>query len=224
MCNVFLFRTYSESKEYIIYCVLKYQIGSYVNKKFIHPTSIVEKTAIIGKGTLIWHFVHVRENARIGKNCVLGDYVYVGKGVIIGDMVKLENRATLFEGVEIEDKVFVGPDVTFTNDLFPRSQNTEWKILPTLVKKGSSIGAGSIILCGITIGNHSLIGAGSVVTENIPSHALVYGNPGRIRGFICRCTNKLIIKNVEKSWLLMKCQACKEEYKIPKEDYNKIEK
>ena len=147
---------------------------------YVHPTSIIDKTVKIGKDTKIWHFVHVREGAVIGKNCVLGHSVYVGKNVKIGNNVKLENRATIYQGVELEDDVFIGPHVTFTNDLYPRSSNHDWQIMKTLVKKGASIGAGTIVLCGIVIGEHAMIGAGSLVTMDIPSHTLAYGNPAKI--------------------------------------------
>jgi len=199
-------------------------MGSFVSKVTIPHTSVVAKTAIIGEGTRVWNFVHVRENAEIGKECVLADYVYVGRGVKIGNNVKLENRATVYEGVKIEDKVFVGPHVTFTNDLIPRSFNTDWKILPTLVKEGSSIGAGTVIVCGVTIGEYALIGAGSVVTEDMPPHALAYGNPARIRGFVCRCGRKLETTEKKKNYVLMKCSFCREEYKIPMEDYARTQK
>jgi len=195
-----------------------------VSKITIQPTSVVDKTAIIGKGTRVWNFVHVRENAEIGKECVLADYVYVGRGVKIGNNVKLENRATIYEGVTIEDKVFVGPHVSFTNDLIPRSFNTDWKILLTLVKEGSSIGAGTVIVCGVTIGEYVLIGAGSVVTENMPPHALAYGNPARIRGFVCRCGRKLETEEEKKNHVSMECPVCNEKYKIATEDYARIEK
>jgi acetyltransferase-like isoleucine patch superfamily enzyme len=164
------------------------------------------------------------KDAKIGKECVLADYVYVGRGVTIGNMVKLENRATVYEGVTIEDKVFVGPHVTFTNDPYPRGCNADWKILQTLVKEGSSIGAGAVVVCGITIGEYSLVGAGSVVTENIPPHALAYGNPARIRGFVCRCARKLETEEKKKEHVLMMCPVCNEKYEISAEDYTRIEK
>jgi UDP-2-acetamido-3-amino-2,3-dideoxy-glucuronate N-acetyltransferase len=195
-----------------------------VSKVTVPSTSVVDKSAIIGEGTRVWNFVHVRENAEIGKECVLADYVYVDRGVKVGNGVKLENRATLYEGVTIEDKVFVGPHVTFTNDFIPRSFSTDWKILPTHVKEGASIGAGTVIVCGIAIGEYALIGAGSVVTENIPSHALAYGNPARIRGFVCRCGRKLETEEKKKDYVLMKCQLCREHYKIAVEDYKRIRK
>jgi UDP-2-acetamido-3-amino-2,3-dideoxy-glucuronate N-acetyltransferase len=195
-----------------------------VNKVTVPVKSIVDKSALIGEGTRVWNYVHVRENAEIGKECVLADYVYVGRGVKVGNRVKLENRATVYQGVTIEDQVFIGPHVTFTNDFIPRSFNTEWKILSTHVKKGASIGAGTAIVCGTTIGEYALIGAGSVVTENIPSYALAYGNPARIRGFVCRCGRKLETEEKEKDCMLMKCRFCREHFKIPVEDYKRIRK
>ena len=194
-----------------------------MNEPYIHPTAIVGKTAKIGKGTKIWHFVHIREDAEIGEECVLGHSVYVGKGVKIGNRVKLENRATIYQGIRIEDNVFVGPHVTFTNDPYPRSYSTEWKMVPTLVEKGASIGAGAVIICGITIGEHAMIGAGSIVTKDIPPHALTYGNPAKIRGFVCRCGTALIKGEERQKHILMRCPSCNEKYEIPREDYVKME-
>jgi UDP-2-acetamido-3-amino-2,3-dideoxy-glucuronate N-acetyltransferase len=195
-----------------------------VSKVTVPPTSVVDKTAVIGEGTRVWNFVHVRENAEIGKQCVLADYVYVGRGVKIGNNVKLENRATVYEGVTIQDKVFVGPHVTFTNDPYPRSFSTDWKILQTLVKEGASIGAGTVIRCGVTIGEYALIGTGSVVTEDVPPHALAYGNPARIRGFVCRCSRKLETEEKKKTYVLMKCPFCRKKYKIAVEDHARLKK
>jgi len=195
-----------------------------VSRVTFPPTSVVDETATIGEGTSIWNFVHVRENAEIGKNCVLADYVYVGRGAKIGNNVKLENRATVYEGVTIQDKVFVGSHVTFTNDPYPRSFSTDWKILQILVKEGASIGAGAVIRCGVTIGEYALIGAGSVVTEDVPPHALAYGNPARIRGFVCRCGRKLEIEEKHETYVLMKCQFCNKKYKIAVEDYARLKK
>jgi UDP-2-acetamido-3-amino-2,3-dideoxy-glucuronate N-acetyltransferase len=195
-----------------------------MSKAKVEPTSIVDENALVGDGTRVWNFVHVREKAVIGKNCVLGDYVYVGRGVKLGDGVKLENRATVYEGVTIEDKVFVGPNATFTNDLIPRSFSTDWKILPTLVKKGASIGARTVIVCGVTVGEYALIGAGSVVTKDVPPHALAYGNPAKIRGFVCRKGIKLETEETKKEYVLMKCPVCKETYNVPAEEYEQIRK
>ena len=181
---------------------------------FIHPTATVEKTAKIGSGTRVWHYAHVREGAVIGKNCILGHCAYVDKNVRIGDNVKVENKASLFQGVTIGDDVFIGPHVVFTNDARPRSLG-EWKIVKTLVKKGASIGANSTILCGIVIGAHSMIGAGSVVTEDVPDHCLVYGNPARIRGFVCQCGDDLEESGKDKGFFILKCRKCKKNVKMP---------
>lgn len=191
---------------------------------YVDASAIVDNGVSLGKGTKVWHFVHIMENAQIGKECVIADYVYVGKGVKIGNTVKLENRTTVYEGVTIEDNVFVGPHVTFTNDPYPRSFNKNWKIRSTHVKEGSSIGAGTVIVCGVTIGKNAMVGAGSVVTENIPDHALVYGNPARIKRFVCRCGRKLETKERKENYVLMTCSVCKEKHEIATEDYAKIEK
>jgi acetyltransferase-like isoleucine patch superfamily enzyme len=191
---------------------------------YVDSTAIVEKGVNLGKGSQIWHFVHLMENAKIGKNCVIADYVYIGRNVVVGDNVKIENRVSIYNGVKIEDDVFIGPHVTFTNDLFPRSFRNDWEILPTVVKKGCSIGAGAVVVCGCTIGEYVLIGAGSVVTKKIPAHSLVYGNPARIRGFVCRCGRKLdLIKKGEKD-VTMKCNFCKEKYNILKQNYFELQK
>jgi len=195
-----------------------------MNKVYVHPTAVVDKTAVIGDGTKVWHFVHVRENAEIGRNCVLGHSVYVDKEVKIGNGVKLENRANVYCGVKIEDKVFVGPHVTFTNDPYPRSFSTDWRIVPTLVREGASIGAGTVVMCGVTIGEYAMIGAGSVVTKDIPPHALAFGNPAEVRGFACKCGRKLKEEEKKQKFVLMKCPFCGEKYKIPAENYAKIRK
>lgn len=191
---------------------------------YVDPTAIIGTNVKLGSGTKIWHFVHIMNDAKIGNDCILADYVYVGKGVKIGDQVKLENRATVYEGVTIEDNVFVGPHVTFTNDLYPRSLNPNWKILPTFVKEGSSIGAGAVIVCGVTIGKYTLIGAGSVVTEDTPSHALAFGNPARVRGFVCRCGRKLETGVKAEKHVSMRCSVCNLKIVIPIEDYTRIVK
>jgi len=147
---------------------------------FKHKSSIVE-TDQIGENTKIWAFSHVCENVKIGKNCVIGESVYIGPNVFIGDNVKIQNNSLIYEGVTIEDGVFIGPNVVTTNDIFPRSQG-EWthRFRKTLFKKNCSIGANSTIICGNQIGENSMIGAGSVVTKNIPDNYLAYGNPCKI--------------------------------------------
>ena len=160
-------------------------------KYYAHPTAIVESDSI-GEGTKIWHFVHIREGAKIGKNCNIGKGVYIDRDVEIGNNVKIQNFVSIYKGVKIEDDVFIGPSATFTNDLYPRAFS--WyddKIVPTLVKRGASIGANSTILCGVTIGEYAMVGAGSVVTKDVPPFALVYGNPAVLKGFVCYCGMKL---------------------------------
>lgn len=197
---------------------------NFVTDVYVDATAIVDRGVSLGKGTKVWHFVHLMEDVQIGEECVIADYVYVGKGVKIGNNVKLENRVTVYEGVTIEDNVFVGPHVTFTNDFYPRSFNKDWKICSTQVKEGSSIGARAVIVCGVTIGEYALVGAGSVVTKNIPAHALVYGNPARIKGFVCKKGKKLEVIKKDKNNVFMVCPVCKEEYKISLENYRKVEK
>ena len=159
-----------------------------LNKKhyYSHSTSIIEKSSIIGNGTKIWHFSHIMSNAIIGKNCTIGQNVFIGEGVTIGNNVKIQNNVSVFDGVTLEDDVFCGPSCVFTNDKNPRSVITIERnnYLPTLVKKGATIGANATIICGNTIGEYALIGAGSVITKNIPSYALAYGNPAHIKGLV----------------------------------------
>ena len=193
-----------------------------MSRTYIHPTAIVDKTAKIGEGTKIWHFVHVRENAEIGKNCVLGHAVYVDRNVKIGNCVKLENRANLYDGVTIEDDVFIGPHVTFTNDLHPRSFSADWKIVPTLVKKGASVGAGSVVVCGVTVGEYAMVGAGSVVTNDVPPHGLAFGNPARLRGVVCVCGRNLVEEKRQAKLVFMTCMSCGRKFKIPRGDFEKI--
>jgi acetyltransferase-like isoleucine patch superfamily enzyme len=147
----------------------------------IHPSAIVEPGAVIGVDTKIWHFAHVRAGAVIGKYCVIGKDCYIDAGVVIGDGVKIQNGVSVYRGVRLEDGVFVGPHAVFTNDLTPRSRG-EWFCTPTLVQRGASIGANATVLCGVTIGEWAMVGAGAVVTHNVPSAALVCGNPARVVG------------------------------------------
>lgn len=156
----------------------------------IHPTADVSPEAFIGEGTKIWNWVQVREGAHIGRLCVLSKGVYIDKDVMIGDMVKIQNNVSVFHGVTIEDGVFIGPHVCFTNDLRPRAITAEfelateedWVLAETMVERGASIGANSTIIAGHKIGEFALIGAGSVVTKDIPPYTLAHGNPARVVG------------------------------------------
>jgi UDP-2-acetamido-3-amino-2,3-dideoxy-glucuronate N-acetyltransferase len=164
-----------------------------------HPTADISPRASIGTGTHIWHQCQVREEAVIGRNCVLSKDVYVDRGVHIGDNVKLQNGVSVYHGVTLEDGVFCGPHCVFTNDRLPRAINRDgspkrgddWAMSATLVRAGASIGAHATIVCGVTVGRWAMVGAGSVVTRDVPDYGLVYGNPARLRGFVCPCGEKL---------------------------------
>lgn len=159
--------------------------------KFIHPTATVSEKAIIGSGTKIWVNSQIRENAHIGENCIISKDTYIDHDVIIGNRVKIQNGVSIYSGVTIEDDVFIGPNVVFTNDLFPRAFNSDWEIIPTLVQKGASVGANATIICGITLGSYCMVGAGSVVTHSVASQALVIGNPARKIASVCICGKRL---------------------------------
>jgi acetyltransferase-like isoleucine patch superfamily enzyme len=165
---------------------------------FIHPSADVEDGANIGEGSKIWHLCHVRRGATLGPDCVLGRGVFVDAGVQIGRAVKIQNYVSVFHGVTIDDGVFVGPHVCFTNDMRPRAVNPDmslkaaddWTMAETRVRAGAAIGANSTIVCGTTIGQWAMIGAGSVVTKDVPDYALVVGSPARQIGYVCACGNR----------------------------------
>jgi len=161
---------------------------------FIHETAEVCPQATVGNNTKIWNHSKIRENVTIGSDCIIGKNVYVDPDVKIGNHVKIQNGVNVYKGVTIEDDVFLGPSMTFTNCLFPRSKNDDWKLTETHVKKGASIGANATIVCGVTIGEHAMVGAGSVVTKDVPPHALVVGNPAKKIGNICVCGERTLGK------------------------------
>jgi UDP-2-acetamido-3-amino-2,3-dideoxy-glucuronate N-acetyltransferase len=158
-----------------------------VMSAFVHPTAIVEEGASLGDGTSVWHHVHVRAGARVGRNCTLGKNVFVDRDVSIGDRVKVQNNVSVYAGVTLADDVFVGPSAVFTNDRFPRAFAVDWAIVPTRVDRGASIGANATIVCGVHIGELAMVGSGAVVTRDVAAHALVTGNPAAISGWVCTC-------------------------------------
>lgn len=163
-------------------------------KYFVHPLAAVDDKVEIGEGTKIWHFTHVQSGAKIGKHCVLGQNVNVGNNVVIGNFVKIQNNVSVYEGVTLEDYVFCGPSMVFTNIIDPRCKYPQvgaqfYK--PTQVREGASLGANCTIICGHTIGRFAFVGAGAVVTKDVPDFALVVGNPARIAGWMSEAGKKL---------------------------------
>ena len=161
---------------------------------FVHESSYVDEPCSIGAGTMIWHFCHIMKDCEIGDRCRIGQNVVISPGVRIGSNVKIQNNVSIYTGVVLEDDVFCGPSMVFTNVSTPRSafpRNTVEDYAITRVKRGATIGANATIVCGHTIGEHAMIGAGSVVTRDVPSFALVYGSPAVIRGWVCECGIKL---------------------------------
>ena len=157
-----------------------------------HPTACIDDGVLIGKGTKIWHFSHIMPGTVIGENCTIGQNVAVGPDVRVGNGCKIQNNVSVYKGVTLEDGVFCGPSMVFTNVFNPRAHIRRMdEARPTLVGKGASLGANSTIVCGVTVGRYAFVGAGAVVTRDVPAHALVYGNPARIRGWVCECGAKL---------------------------------
>jgi UDP-2-acetamido-3-amino-2,3-dideoxy-glucuronate N-acetyltransferase len=159
---------------------------------FVHESSYVDEGAEVGAGTRIWHFCHLMPRSQVGENCNLGQNVLVASDVKIGRNVKIQNNVSLYTGVVIEDDVFLGPSMVFTNVMNPRSHvSRKNEYQQTLVMRGASIGANATVVCGTTIGRYAFVGAGSVVTRDVPDFALVHGNPARVRGWMCQCGFKL---------------------------------
>ncbi|WP_273382274.1 acyltransferase [Enorma phocaeensis] len=173
----------------------------------IHPTAIVDDGAMIGDGTKIWHFCHIQPGAHIGQNCSLGQNVNVANDVRIGNGVKIQNNVSVYKGVELEDWVFCGPSCVFTNDLTPRAKypKGEAGYLHTHVRTGASIGANATIVCGHEIGEWAMIGAGAVVTTDVPAHALMRGVPARQAGWVCECGKVLVEESNGGGYVCLEC-------------------
>lgn len=181
---------------------------------FVHESSYIDEDCSIGKGTKIWHFCHVMKESVIGENCNLGQNVVVSPGCIIGNNVKIQNNVSIYTGVILEDDVFCGPSAVFTNVVNPRShlpRKDEYRT--TRVMRGASIGANATVICGVTLGRYSFIGAGAVVTRDISNYAMFYGNPARLRGWICYCGVKLDLRSASDSIESAKCQSCGRSYR-----------
>lgn len=182
---------------------------------FAHESAWIDDGAEIGAGTRIWHFSHVMPDSIIGENCNIGQNVVISPQCVIGNNVKIQNNVSVYTGVILEDDVFCGPSMVFTNVINPRShveRKDEYK--ETRVMKGATIGANATIVCGITLGRFSFIGAGAVVTKDVPAHALIVGNPGRIVGYVCSCGDKLKVESEVAAELGASCQSCHRQYAI----------
>ncbi len=179
---------------------------------FVHESSYVDEGAEVGADTKIWHFCHLMSRTRVGQRCNIGQNVFVASDVTIGNNVKIQNNVSLYTGVVIEDDVFLGPSMVFTNVINPRShvsRKDEYQI--TLVKQGASIGANATIICGMTLGRYAFVGAGAVITRDVPDYALVYGSPAIVQGWMCQCGLKLQFEpagNEEKAT----CESCDSRY------------
>lgn len=181
---------------------------------FVHPTAEIADDAVIGARTQIWHQCQVMKGAKIGESCKLGKSVYVDFGVQIGSRVKIQNGISIYKGVTVEDDVLLGPHMAFTNDLYPRAFNNRYEIVPTLVRRGASVGANATIVCGVILGEYCMVGAGSVVTNDVPDYALVVGNPANIVGYVCECGTRLKIDFRKRHDREAKCESCGKQYKL----------
>jgi UDP-2-acetamido-3-amino-2,3-dideoxy-glucuronate N-acetyltransferase len=182
-----------------------------VSDVFVHESSYVDEGCEIGRGTKIWHFSHIMTGARVGERCNIGQNVVIAPRVTIGNNVKIQNNVSVYTGVVLEDDVFCGPSMVFTNVVNPRShvsRKDEYKT--TLVKRGASLGANATVVCGHTIGAFAFIGAGAVVTKDVPDYALIVGNPGRISGWMCECGVKLASGAAVPAHVA--CTACQKKY------------
>ena len=196
----------------------------------IHPSAEVSPDASIGEGSRIWHQAQVRERARIGRNCSLGKGVYVDFGVVIGDNVKIQNGCFVYHGATLEEGVFLGPGVILTNDKSPRAINpdgslktdADWQVGKILVKKGASLGAGVTVLPDVVIGTFAMIGAGALVTRDVPAHGLMMGSPARLTGFVCFCGGRLSGGQRNGDAMMTVCDRCGRQVAIPLRDWERL--
>jgi len=197
----------------------------------IHPTAEVSDNAEVGPGTRIWSDVQVREGATVGSECIVGKGSYVDVKVRIGDRCKLQNGVFVFHGFNLEDGVFLGPGVMLLNDKHPRAINADgslklendWTVSEAVVRYGAAVGGGAVILPGVNIGRFAMVGSGAVVTRDVPDHAIVFGNPARLRGFACVCGRELKPIERKPDGMLMRCPACGTEVSIPLDDYTRLD-
>lgn len=191
----------------------------------IHPTADVSPRATIGLNVRIWHHAQIREGARIGDNCIIGKDVYIDFDVSVGANSKLQNGVYVYHGATLEDGVFLGPGVILTNDRLPRAINpdgtlkaaTDWQVGPILIRRGASIGAGAVVLPGVTVGEFAMLGAGAIMTRDIPAHGLAYGNPARLHGYACSCGQILAVRQPSTAGSkanLWVCPTCGQSYQF----------
>ena len=197
-----------------------------MSKYFVHESSYIDENVEIGDGTKIWHFCHILKNTQIGKSCIIGQNCMIGPDVKIGNNCKIQNNVSVYKGVTLEDNVFIGPSAVFTNVLTPRAFiERKHKFKSTFVKKGATIGANATIVCGITIGEYALIGAGAVVTKDVPPYSLVLGNPAKKVGWVCKCGVVLVHRTIKgipvektKEGIVLKCPNCGSIFLYQKEE------
>lgn len=196
----------------------------------IHPTADVSPKATLGDGTSVWNQAQIRENAVLGKNCVVSKNVYIDFDVHIGENCKIQNNSSIYHGATLGNGVFIGPHCVITNDVYPRAVNpdfslkgaSDWQVSKTAIHDGAALGAGTVVVCGVTIGKWALTGSGSVVTKDVPDHGLVVGNPARLVGFVCACGKKLEPQKKTGDRADMQCPACNARVQIPLDVYAKI--
>lgn len=190
------------------------------DKYFVHDTADVESRVTIGDGAKIWNHAQLRSGCTIGANTNISKNVFIDQDCSVGANVKIQNNVSVYRGVVIEDDVFVGPSAVFTNDLYPRSNNQNWEIVNTYIRKGASIGAGAVIICGCEVGKFSMIGAGALVCNDIDEHQLVVGNPAKLVGHVYKSGKRVKKTDINTDTLIATCTASREQVKLKAKDLN----